>query len=165
MNCPSHFPFLKLTHWNKWVFTLSWGQGVIPLHFLSTPWMCCALYTAVKIIWIDWTLTFCSCCLWCKCLTAGDSKGHYFQSILTCFLHLWRHSGVQIGYGAITCHVTIWKMTFYQGHLLLWILGEHPQQTGQLFLGSTRAAGCLRWHTCCSPPFSFHPASFCVFLF
>lgn len=26
MNCPSHFPFLKLTHWSKWVFSLFLGD-------------------------------------------------------------------------------------------------------------------------------------------
>lgn len=36
------------------------------LHFLWTPWTLCVLYSVVKIIWIDWPLTFCSCSLWCK---------------------------------------------------------------------------------------------------
>ncbi len=52
-------------------------------------------------------------------LTAGDGKGHYFQSICTCLLHLWSQSEVHTGYGAIAFHMTIWKMTFYQGHLQL----------------------------------------------
>lgn len=54
-------------------------------------------------------------------LTAGDGKGHYFQSVHTCLLHLWSQSGMQTGYGAMACHMTIWKMTFYQGHLQLWV--------------------------------------------
>lgn len=49
----------KLTQWNKLVFTRSCTQEVIPLHFLSTAWMCCTLYSAVRSIWIDWPLTFC----------------------------------------------------------------------------------------------------------
>lgn len=46
--------------------SFSWGQEVISLHFLSTPSICCVLYSVAKIIWIDWPLTFCCCSLWCK---------------------------------------------------------------------------------------------------
>ena len=53
-------------------------------------------------------------------LTARDGKGQYFQSIHTCLLHVWRESRVQTGSGVIACHMTIWEMTFYQGHLQLW---------------------------------------------
>lgn len=53
-------------------------------------------------------------------LTARDGKGQYFQSIHTCLLHVWRESRVETGSGVIACHMTIWEMTFYQGHLQLW---------------------------------------------
>lgn len=53
-------------------------------------------------------------------LTARDGKGQYFQSIHTCLLHVWRESQVQTGSGVIPYHMTIWEMTFYQGHLQLW---------------------------------------------
>lgn len=54
-------------------------------------------------------------------LNAGDGKGHYSQSINTCLLRLLGLCGVQTGYGAVACHGNIWKMTFYQGHLQLWV--------------------------------------------
>ena len=79
MNCPHIF-----LSWN-WIteineFSDSHGdKGSILLYFLSTPWTCCALYSAVKNIWIDWPLTFCSCSLWCKFLLYEIAKGIIFK--------------------------------------------------------------------------------------
>lgn len=86
--------FLKLTQCNKWDFHSFLGNtGSFHYIFLSTPWIRCALYSTVGIIWIDWMLTFRCCSLWCKCC-GRDSKGHYSQSIHTCLLH----AGLQIGW-------------------------------------------------------------------
>lgn len=86
-------------------------------------------------------------------LTVGDSKGHYFQSIHTCLLHLWRRSEVQIGYGAITCHVTIWKMTFYQDHLQLWIWVS----ANSIQVNCSLCPYVLHCHTSCFLCFYFTP--------
>lgn len=92
---PHIFPFLKLTQCNKWVFHSFLGnRGSFHYIFLSTPWIRCALYSTVGIIWIDWMLTFRRCSLWCKCC-GRDSKGHYSQSIHTCLPPC---GGLQIGW-------------------------------------------------------------------
>lgn len=118
---PSHFPFLKLNHWNKWVFSFSWGQGVYSIIFsINTMDMLCSIFCSQE--YLNWLTT--DILRWLSVMqifTVWDSKGHYFQRIHTCRLHRKRHSGLQIGFRAMTPHVTIWKMTFYQDHLLLWI--------------------------------------------
>lgn len=95
-------------------------------------------------------------------LTVGDSKGHYFQRIHTCLFHPRRHSGVQIGYRAITCHVTRW-------HFIRTIFScEYGWvQTGHLPPVSICAARCLHCRTRCFLSFFILPHVFlylCPFL-
>lgn len=121
MNCPSHFPFLKLTHWSKWVFTLFSGTRGHSITFsINTMDMLCFIFCSQD--YLNWLTTdILQLFPVMQILTAGGGKGHYFKSIHTCLLHLWIQSGVQTCYRAIACHMTIWNMTFYQGHLQLWV--------------------------------------------
>lgn len=143
---PRIFPFLKLTQCNKWVFHSFLGnRGSFHYIFLSTPWIRCALYSTVGIIWIDWMLTFRCCSLWCKCCWR-DSKGHYSQSIHTCLLHVVLQIGWR-GLGPLGRPVSVGGMTFYPSSLVN--MGECRRHTGHLFAVSSRAARCLRRHTKC----------------
>lgn len=121
MNCPSHFPFLKLTRWSKWVFTFFLGDKRSFHYIFYQHHGYAVLYMLQPRLFelIDhWHLQLFPVM---QILTAGVGTGHYFQSIHTCLFHPWSQSREQTRYGAIACHKTIWKMTFYQDHLQLWV--------------------------------------------
>lgn len=131
----------KLIRWSKWVFTHSCTQEVIPLHFLSTAWMCSTLYSAVRSIWIDWPLTFCSCSLWCKFWTEWDvAKGYYFLRIHTCPLH---QCGAILGHSLASGHSVpcdYLKDDIFSGPSSVVNMGEWLQDTGQFLSVSTLPA-------------------------
>lgn len=129
MNCPSHFPFLKLTHWSKWVFTLFLGDkgsfhyifyqhhGYAVLYILQPRLFELIDHWHFAVVLCDANF---NCRRWQRAL---------FSKYLHMPPHLWSQSGVHTGYGAIACHMTIWKMTFYQGHLQLciWVSADSVQ--------------------------------------
>lgn len=127
--------------------SFSWGQGVISLHFLSTPWICCALYSAAKIIWIDWPLTFCSCSLWCKFWLHEMAKGIIFK-VFTPASSIYMEPGWGAGWlrGHSEPHDHL-KDDILSRPSSVVSMGECRQRSGQLSPVSICAARCLDCHT------------------
>lgn len=119
---PHIFSFLKLTHWSKWVFTLFLGnKGSFNYIFYQ--------HHGYAVLYIPQPRLFELIDHWHFAVVPCDANFNcrrWQRALFSKYSHLpppiyGAESGVQAGYGAIACHMTIWKMTFYQGHLQLWV--------------------------------------------
>lgn len=148
------FPFLKLTSWSALVFTLFLGElGVISLHFLSTPWICCAFIFSNQD-YLNWLTTdILQLFSVIQILTAGNGKGHYIFKVVTPAFSVYGAGLARTGYGRLKDDILSKPSPVVS-------MGEYRQRSGQL-------SPC---HLCCKvsgmpyklpSPSPFHPTTSC----
>lgn len=153
MNCPSHFSLLENDSVKQMSFhSFSWGQGVISLHFLSTPWICRAYILWLRLF-VNWLTTDISQLFSVMQIsTAGDGKRASFSKyshLPPPSMELVQGAGWLRGHSLPYDHL---KDDILSRPSSLVSMGEWRQRPGQLSPVSICAARCLHCHTNCTLP-------------
>lgn len=154
MNCPSHFSFLKLTHWSKWVFTL-FLRDKRSFHYIfyqghGYAWLYILQPRIFELI-DQWHFAVVLC-------DANFNYRSWQKALFSKCSHLphpiW---GSDLLWGCSSPHDHL-KDDILSRPSSVVSMGDCRQRSGQLFPVSICAGRCLHCHTNCTLPLLFAPS-------